>query len=82
MEETKLSILKKAVKHFGFTKEELNNEPVILSGFSEACYNDNTISELMEASDEVSKKDWNLTEGQYLAEARKAALSMLQDLRK
>ena len=81
MRTIKLSIAKKAIKHFGFTKEELNNTPA-LNGFSEACYNDNTITELMEESDEVSKSDWNLTEEQYLAAVREASLAMVQDLRK
>ena len=56
---------------------------VSLDNFSEACYNDNSIDELVEALETGATMDddinaWNIDEAEWTAEIKKALTSMIR----
>lgn len=78
----KLSTIKQGIKNHSITKSELSEvreNYIKLSGFAEACYNDNSLDELTEtAIDVTSLEDWNLTDSEYRNAVKEAFLKNLQ----
>jgi hypothetical protein len=55
-----------------------------ISGFAEACYNTNTIEELIEAlasgPDPIDMQDWNLTPELWTEAVKTALLERIKDI--
>ena len=65
------------------TKFNLNySEYVSLDGFSEACHNDNTIAELVEALEnsdcESDMDNWGIDKSEWTSEIKKCLVSMIR----